>query len=68
MDRAHRIGQTRVVNVYRLIAQGTFEQKILERQEIKLALAGSVVTQAAGVLKNITRAELLELFTLNEEK
>ena len=68
MDRAHRIGQTRVVNVYRLVAQGTFEEKILERQELKLALAGSVVTQEEGVFKNITREELLELFTLSEER
>jgi len=29
MDRAHRIGQKKVVNVYRLIARGTLEEKIM---------------------------------------
>jgi TATA-binding protein-associated factor len=29
MDRAHRIGQKRVVNVYRLITKGTLEEKIM---------------------------------------
>lgn len=30
MDRAHRIGQKKVVNVYRLITRGTLEEKILK--------------------------------------
>lgn len=38
-DRAHRIGQKQVVNVYKLIAQNTIEEKILKLQEKKSALA-----------------------------
>jgi len=30
MDRAHRIGQKKVVNVYRIITQGSLESKIME--------------------------------------
>lgn len=38
MDRAHRIGQIREVYVYRLITASTIEEKIIERQAIKLKL------------------------------
>lgn len=41
-DRANRIGQTRRVLVYKLVAQGTIEERILARQERKAALADSV--------------------------
>lgn len=43
VDRAHRIGQTKKVNVYRLAATGTIEQKVLELQDRKRALVAAVV-------------------------
>ena len=41
-DRAHRIGQTQRVMVYKLVAQGTIEERILALQERKAALADSI--------------------------
>jgi SNF2 family DNA or RNA helicase len=42
-DRAHRIGQTRPVFVYRLVAEGTVEERILELQDRKRDLAEAVL-------------------------
>jgi SNF2-related domain/Helicase conserved C-terminal domain len=47
-DRAHRIGQTQRVMVYKLVAQGTIEERILALQERKAALADSVYSTAAA--------------------
>ena len=66
-DRAYRIGQTRAVNVYRLICKGTLEEKILRRQVLKKALANSIVTHDASGMKDLSREELLSLFTLSGE-
>ena len=59
-DRAHRIGQDKPVMVYRLVAEGTVEERILELQERKRALADAALGEAdqAG---RITRDELLAL-------
>lgn len=43
IDRAHRIGQTKPVTVYRLVSQGTVEEKVLELQERKRRIASSVI-------------------------
>ena len=43
-DRAHRIGQTNAVLVLKLVAEGTVEEKILDLQERKAKIAGSVIT------------------------
>ena len=44
MDRAHRIGQRRVVNVYRLITRHTLEEKIMSLQRFKLYTARTVIS------------------------
>ena len=36
MDRAHRIGQTKVVSVYRILTRGTLEEKIMNLQRFKV--------------------------------
>ncbi len=47
-DRAHRIGQTRPVFVYRLVAEGTVEERILELQDRKRDLAEAVLDAGSG--------------------
>jgi superfamily II DNA or RNA helicase len=47
-DRAHRIGQTRRVFVYRLVAQDTVEERVLALQEAKRGLAAAVMGEAAA--------------------
>jgi SNF2 family DNA or RNA helicase len=49
VDRAHRIGQTRPVIVYRLVAAGTIEEKVMELKARKAALFGQVMSGAAEV-------------------
>jgi SNF2 family DNA or RNA helicase len=64
-DRAHRIGQDKVVNVYRLVAAGTIEEKILQLKEKKRELVASVLTEDAGGSKKLTREDLEELFSVD---
>lgn len=64
-DRAHRIGQSQVVEVVKLVAKGTIEEKIILLQEEKKELIRNILT---GELKNgslmgaISREDLLKLF------
>ena len=61
-DRAHRIGQKNKVTVYRLIAKGTIEEKMVKLQESKKDLADRVLNFEEGIsLANISKEELLEL-------
>ena len=62
-DRAHRIGQVHTVNVYRLIAKDTIEEKIVELQERKVALADQILGGEGMENGSFTREELLELLS-----
>jgi len=62
-DRAHRIGQEKVVTVYRLIARDSVEEKILRLSEKKRALVSNVLTTESTPLKGLTRADIDDLFS-----
>jgi superfamily II DNA or RNA helicase len=58
IDRAHRIGQTRQVFAYRLIARDTVEEKVLELQQSKRDLADAIITADNSLLRSLTREDL----------
>ena len=60
-DRAHRIGQTRVVSVQKVIAKGTIEERILHLQEEKSKLADQVIGAAGMSLASLSTDELIDL-------
>lgn len=60
-DRAHRIGQTNIVNVYKLIMKDTIEENILKLQERKKELAEQVLSGEELGSGSFTKEELLEL-------
>jgi superfamily II DNA or RNA helicase len=58
IDRAHRIGQSRHVLAFRLIAHDTVEEKILQLQADKRDLAAAIVTEQNSLLRTMTREDL----------
>ena len=61
IDRSHRIGQTRTVNAYRLIAPGTVEEKIWELQQRKAQTITDVLGEE-GFARSLSSADLEFLF------
>ena len=78
MDRCHRIGQRKVVSVYRIITRGTIEEKVmrysrqylfsmltcLSLQKFKLGIANTVVSQQNSSLETMNTGDLLDLFSI----
>ena len=58
VDRAHRIGQTRPVFAYRLIARDTVEEKVLELQKTKRALADAILGEDNSLIRDLKREDL----------
>ncbi len=63
-DRAYRIGQTRPVQVHRIVAEGTLEDRIAGMLESKRALADAVLAGGESALTELTDAELADLVEL----
>ena len=58
IDRTHRIGQSRHVLAYRLIARDTVEEKVIQLQKSKRALADAIITADNSVLTGLTKETL----------
>jgi non-specific serine/threonine protein kinase len=63
VDRSHRIGQRKPVFVYRLVTRDSIEERILELQEKKRALAAELIEENPRSLLALGEAELLGLFS-----
>jgi superfamily II DNA or RNA helicase len=58
IDRAHRIGQSRNVFAYRLVARDTIEEKILQLQQTKRDLADAIISEENSILRQLTAEDL----------
>jgi SNF2 family DNA or RNA helicase/uncharacterized Zn finger protein len=63
IDRAHRIGQEKPVFAYRMICKDTIEEKILQLQDKKRALAKDLIHVEASFIKSLKRADVADLFS-----
>ncbi|MDD3336631.1 MAG: DEAD/DEAH box helicase, partial [Eubacteriales bacterium] len=61
-DRAHRIGQTKDVDVIKLIAQGTIEEKVTDLSKRKRAIFDRVVNAGETALSSLTEEDIRALF------
>ena len=69
MDRAHRIGQKKVVNVYRLVTEFAIEEKVVTRAQQKLKLDAMVVQQGQLANKDkLSKDELMDAVRFGAEK
>lgn len=63
IDRTHRIGQTKNIFAYRMICKDTIEDKIIQLQEKKRALAKDIISDDATFVKTLTREDVEYLFS-----
>jgi len=63
IDRTHRIGQTKNIFAYRLICKDTLEEKMLQLQEQKRALANELVSDDNAFMKRLTKDDIAFLFS-----
>lgn len=62
-DRAYRIGQTKAVQVIRLAAKGTIEEKIIKLQESKRRMADDIVRVNTDTFGSLSDSDILSLFS-----
>lgn len=62
--RAHRFGQKNVVQVIRLIVEGTIEEKIYELQQRKRELIGQVIQPGESMLSTLSEEDIKQLLNI----
>ena len=62
-DRAHRMGQTKSVNAYKLIAAGTVEEKILKLQDNKKGLIDVAINDAEPMMNGLTDDDIKSILS-----
>lgn len=65
-DRVHRIGQTKSVQVYRVIVEDSIEERIIKIQEQKRLLSKNIINDDENVLASLSINDLVELFNPND--
>lgn len=68
IDRAHRIGQSKSVNVYRLISRLTIEQKILQLKQNKMDLLNNTFDEKTTDIKTLSTEDLVDLLSVTEQE
>lgn len=63
IDRTHRIGQTNKVFAYKMICKDSVEEKIVQLQQKKKALASDLIAEEAGFVKKLTKDDIAFLFS-----
>lgn len=68
IDRCRRIGQTKVVNVYRIITKDSIDEKILLLQENKVLVSDAIVNTDNSTMYSMGTDRLLDVFTMRDSK
>lgn len=67
IDRAHRIGQNNNVMVYRMVSEGTIEEKVLQLQKRKAALFDALTTGASTTATGLSAEDVRALFSTGDQ-
>ena len=68
MDRTHRIGQKRTVNVFRLVMKDSIEEKIMKIQGKKVAMSNEIVNTDNSTMFSMGTDRVLDIFTFRSDQ